>query len=457
MASQVQTLLGTLDKMPAAVEAVNRSGCAIRPSTAKHSAVEAVSRSGSAIRPSTAKQSAAAGSSPPVPDKLALRQTGSQPSARNVPLGTGKPAAVVMGGDNFRRSGLGSSRAKVSDKDVSLARDDDQPGPETNSPRPAGNGDGGGDDDGDGDKEYNDDGDFKDEDDDEFYTPKSPPRSREPRRSQSADLCEKRAQMHGRPRATPASEKESSLSPVSTSGMKCRARDSDTASVASSMNRSVSSAQVRSWKDDEHIQEWYTRRKEKEREMAKLKIRRAHKDLNWVLERRTAQIANFRRDRKNEEKAIKATEVEEKAHSATSHLKSTVNVTTKLKLAKRISGKGGGAATHGKTVSHEKKGDEEGDAAAKNDGAKADEEGEDSLPSVEVPKPVPRPVAVLSGNGLGGGGLPRVKHREESVWLGPGRFVSMMVDKTERKSDSYEDVQYSKGYGNSNSQASAPP
>jgi hypothetical protein len=30
------------------------------------------------------------------------------------------------------------------------------------------------------------------------------------------------------------------------------------------------------------------------------KIRRAHKDLNWVLERRTAQIANFRRDRKNE-------------------------------------------------------------------------------------------------------------------------------------------------------------
>jgi hypothetical protein len=76
---------------------------------------------------------------------------------------------------------------------------------------------------------------------------------------------------------------------------------------------------VSSWKDDEHIQEWYQRRKEKERELAKMKIRRAHKDLNWVMERRTAQIANFRRDRKNEEKALKATEVKEHAHSVGLH------------------------------------------------------------------------------------------------------------------------------------------
>ena len=54
------------------------------------------------------------------------------------------------------------------------------------------------------------------------------------------------------------------------------------------------------WKGDEKISAWYAQKKEKEREAAVAKIRRAHKDLNWVLERRTAQIANFRRDRKNE-------------------------------------------------------------------------------------------------------------------------------------------------------------
>jgi len=33
------------------------------------------------------------------------------------------------------------------------------------------------------------------------------------------------------------------------------------------------------------------------------------------------------------------------------------------------------------------------------------------------------------------------------VWLGPGRFVSMTVDKTKKVPDSYDDVQYSTGAG----------
>jgi hypothetical protein len=36
------------------------------------------------------------------------------------------------------------------------------------------------------------------DDDDDFYTPKSPVRSRQPRRSQSADIYKKRAAMHSR-------------------------------------------------------------------------------------------------------------------------------------------------------------------------------------------------------------------------------------------------------------------
>ena len=121
------------------------------------------------------------------------------------------------------------------------------------------------------------------------------------------------------------------MTPSLPSLIKHRVRDADALSVASSLTRSVSSTQVSSWKDDEHIQEWYLRRKEKERELAKMKIRRAHKDLNWVLERRTAQIANFRRDRKNEEKLVKSTEVKDKAHSATTRVKGIVNAAAKLK------------------------------------------------------------------------------------------------------------------------------
>ena len=56
-----------------------------------------------------------------------------------------------------------------------------------------------------------------------------------------------------------------------------------------------------------------------------------------------------------------------------------------------------------------------------------------------------------------GGGRPKENHQEESVWLGPGRFVSMTVDKTKKVYDSYDDVQYSTGSGNNNTQAYVPP
>ena len=139
--------------------------------------------------------------------------------------------------------------------------------------------------------------------------------------------------MHRHPSGVPTPE--SSMTPSLPSLIKHRVRDTDAMSVASSMTRSMSSTQVNSWKDDEHIQEWYLRRKEKEKELAKMKIRRAHKDLNWVLERRTAQIANFRRDRKNEEKQVKTAEVKDKAHSATSRMKGLVNAAAKLKARAR--------------------------------------------------------------------------------------------------------------------------
>ena len=369
----MQSLMGTLNKMPAAVEAMSRS----------------------ASRCSTAKKSAAP-SPAPEPGNFAMGQMGEKPVARNVPLGTGLPAAVVIGGDNIRRHRPNSSRNALSSDDDAFIQDDDQPGPDLDTPWPPG-GSGG-------------------DDDDDFYTPKTPLRSRQPRRSKSADIYKRRAQMHKHPSGLPTPD--GSMTPTLPSLMKNRSRDLDTMSVASSMARSVSSTQVSSWKEDEHIQEWYKARKEKEKETAKMKIRRAHKDLNWVLERRTAQIANFRRDRKNEEKADKATVVKEKAHAATGHLKGIVNAAAKLKaVSAGAGGKASGMATllkqatGGSNNAGENGG---GDAAADTQGKDG---GEDSLPSVDVPKTNPRPVATLKASMFDR--KPKVHHEEESVWLGP--------------------------------------
>lgn len=370
--------MGTLDKMPAAVEAAERSS---RPTSA-------------ATTPK--KQNPSAPS--PAPGDYANGEMGTKPSARNVPLGASSPAAVVIGGENVRRPRPSSSRVAT---DEDFIRDDDSPGPKIDSP------------------------------DDDFYTPKSPLTNRQPRRSQSADVYKRRAHRHpsGLPSGSGGASPRGSLTPHLPSLMRSRSRDPDAMSVASSMGRSMSSTQVSSWKDDERIQEWYQRRKEKEREMAKMKIRRAHKDLNWVLERRTAQIANFRRDRKNEEKAEKEVQVKAHTSAAKAHLKASVTTTAKLKsIANHAAGLA--ALVKGKQQENKEAEGQEG------------ESGNDALPSVKATPPT---VKAFTPNDRGG--KPKTVHQEESVWLGPGRFVTMTVDNTKRVLDSYDDVQYSTGSG----------
>ena len=60
------------------------------------------------------------------------------------------------------------------------------------------------------------------------------------------------------------------------------------------------SAEVTAWKADRRLAAWLAERRKKDAARRLGTIRRAHRDLDWVIERRKAQIAATRRDAKND-------------------------------------------------------------------------------------------------------------------------------------------------------------
>lgn len=60
------------------------------------------------------------------------------------------------------------------------------------------------------------------------------------------------------------------------------------------------SPEVTAWRGDRRVARWLAERARKDAERRLGPIRRAHRDLDWIIKRRRAQIANCRRDMKNE-------------------------------------------------------------------------------------------------------------------------------------------------------------
>lgn len=77
-------------------------------------------------------------------------------------------------------------------------------------------------------------------------------------------------------------------------------RASSSPDSAAGRSMRLPSAEVTAWKADRRLAAWLAERRKKDAARRLGTIRRAHRDLDWVIERRKAQIAATRRDAKND-------------------------------------------------------------------------------------------------------------------------------------------------------------
>lgn len=285
----------------------------------------------------------------------------------------------------------------------------------------------------------------EDEVDDDFYTPLRPMRNRQPRRSKSADPAERRAAIHRKYSRKPHPPPKP---PLHHSGSYSNLRDKvvveednddkmSTASGASTARSTQSivshahsvAASTSSWRTDATIQEWYAHKREQEREKSKARLRKAHEELNWVLERRSAQISNFRKARREEEKEAKRQEqvTALKVAQAAAKFKAKLALGggkwgAKLGKASAAAGQGGNDG-RAQTAPAEQFA---GDSVDSAEGFRPKLVG--TLPWVQPPKSDKKHANKGTGAVASGGSV-------QSVWLGPGRFVSMVVAKDAEDED----------------------
>lgn len=189
------------------------------------------------------------------------------------------------------------------------------------------------------------------------------------------------------------------------------------------------SPEVTAWRGDRRVARWLAERARKDAERRLGPIRRAHRDLDWIIKRRRAQIANCRRDMKNEraERLAEAAERRRRLERlavkpAARHRHEDENAHSALDPSPSLSSTPSPPSPPPTRGTHQKP--KPTPLPSRNHNNNNHHHHRPRRRSTRPPAKKPSRAPPSSES------PPRAKLVTTSVWIGPGRFQSIAVEKT---------------------------